>query len=144
MGGGVVRIMVIDDDITSRLLLRKLLSGYGNCELEDNGKTALGAFLEALGGEAPFDLIFLDILMPEMDGHEFLQTVRQMEDQWAVPPGREVKVVMTTSLNSPKEATRAFFKGLATGYLVKPVDKKAIDGVISELFPGGLPGERAD
>ena len=138
-----MRIMVIDDDITSRLLLRKLLSGYGTCELEDSGKAALGTFLKALGEDAPFDLIFLDIVMPGMDGHEFLQTVRKMEDQWAVPPGREVKVVMTTSLNSPKEATKAFFKGLATGYLVKPVDKKAIDGVISELFAGSLPKERS-
>jgi len=137
-----VRILVIDDDITSRLLLKKLLSGYGECVLEESGKAALGTFLGALGKDAPFDLIFLDIVMPEMDGHEFLQTVRQMEAQWNVPPGREVKVVMTTSLNSPKEATKAFFKGQATGYLVKPVDKKTIDGKLGELFAGALPGAR--
>lgn len=135
-----MRILVIDDDITSRLLLKKLLSGYGECVLEESGKAALGTFLGALGKDAPFDLIFLDIVMPEMDGHEFLQTVRQMEAQWNVPPGREVKVVMTTSLNSPKEATKAFFKGQATGYLVKPVDKKTIDGKLGELFAGALPG----
>jgi len=139
-----VRILVIDDDITSRLLLKKLLSGYGECVLEDNGKAALGTFLKALGDDAPFDLIFLDIVMPEMDGHEFLQAVRQMEQQWAVPPGREVRVVMTTSLNSPKEATKAFFKGQATAYLVKPVDKKTIDEKLLELFAGSLPGANAE
>ncbi len=138
-----MRILIIDDDITSRLLLKKLLSGYGDCVLEDNGKAALGTFLKALGEDAPFDLIFLDIVMPEMDGHEFLQAVRQMEGQWAVPPGREVKVIMTTCLNCPKEATKAFFKGLATGYLVKPVDKLTLDGKLRELFAGALPGERA-
>ncbi|MDQ7835643.1 MAG: response regulator [Humidesulfovibrio sp.] len=139
-----MRILVIDDDITSRLLLKKLLSGYGECVLEDNGKAALGTFLKALGDDAPFDLIFLDIVMPEMDGHEFLQAVRQMEQQWAVPPGREVRVVMTTSLNSPKEATKAFFKGQATAYLVKPVDKKTIDEKLLELFAGSLPGANAE
>lgn len=138
-----MRILVIDDDITSRLLLKKLLSGYGDCVLEESGKAALGTFLKALGDDAPFDLIFLDIVMPEMDGHEFLQGVRQMEQQWAVPPGREVKVVMTTSLNSPKDATKAFFKGQATAYLVKPVDKKTIDDKLTELFAGSLPRTHA-
>jgi len=138
-----VRILVIDDDITSRLLLQKLLSGYGQCVLEDNGKAALGTYVQALSEGEPFDLIFLDIVMPEMDGHEFLQTVRQIESRWPVAPGSEAKVVMTTSLNSPKEATRAFFKGNATDYLVKPVDLKTIDDKLRELFAGALPGAPA-
>jgi len=138
-----VRILIIDDDITSRLLLRKRLSGSGECVLEDNGKAALGTYVKALSEGTPFDLIFLDIVMPEMDGHEYLQAVRQIEARWPVAPGREVKVVMTTSLNSPKEATRAFFQGNATDYLVKPVDLKTIDDKLKELFPAGLPGAQA-
>lgn len=129
-----MRILIVDDDFSNRMLLSKLLAEHGECVLEENGKNALGAFVKALHDGAPFDLVLLDILMPEIDGQELLQIMRAVELRWGVTIGHEAKVLMITSVSDPKAATKAFFKGCATGYLVKPVDKKTLDEKICALF----------
>ncbi|HBN09144.1 MAG TPA: response regulator, partial [Cyanobacteria bacterium UBA8530] len=61
-----MRILIVEDDFTSRRLLQKILAPYGECEIAINGKEAVSAVELAWGEDAPYHLICLDIMMPEM------------------------------------------------------------------------------
>ena len=74
-----MKIMIADDDFVCRMLLQKLLSPLGECVTVINGLEAINAFRVALSEKAPFDLLCLDIMMPEMDGQDALKAIRRIE-----------------------------------------------------------------
>jgi two-component system chemotaxis response regulator CheY len=119
-----MKTLVVEDDFVSRLLLQKILIPYGETHIAVNGKEAIEAFKLAQDEKRPYDLICLDIMMPEMDGHEVLKKIREMEQ--AESKGlRHVKVVMTTALSDSKNVISAF-KSQCDGYLTKPLDKRKL------------------
>jgi len=117
-----MRALIVEDDFTSRLLLQKLLAPYGESHVAVNGREALEAFQTARQNQQPYDLICLDIMMPEMDGQTVLKEVRSLEEAAGIQPGCGVKILMTTALKDPQNVMTAF-RELCDGYLVKPIDK---------------------
>ncbi len=76
-----LRVLVVEDEASTRWLLRRTLEKEGWTVIEaENGQAAL-QFL----GEAPPGLILLDLMMPEMDGFEFVEEVRKNEAWRAIP-----------------------------------------------------------
>jgi GAF domain-containing protein/CheY-like chemotaxis protein len=74
-------VLVVDDDAEVRQLLRRMLESEGFAVVEaENGRVAL----ERLRGESP-SLILLDLMMPEMDGFEFVSELRRHESWRAIP-----------------------------------------------------------
>lgn len=125
-----MRSLIAEDDFTSRKLLQKILSEFGESDVAVNGKEAVEAFHNAQEDSQPYDLICLDIMMPEMDGQEVLKRIRQREKELGVPQRDEVKVVMTTALDSPREVIEAYYRGGCTSYLVKPIEKRKLVEVL--------------
>jgi two-component system chemotaxis response regulator CheY len=82
------------------------------------------AFSEALEEGNPYNLVCMDIMMPEMDGQEALRKIREIEKSKGVKSADEVKVVMTTALDDPKNVVEAYYKGGATSYVPKPIDRQ--------------------
>jgi two-component system chemotaxis response regulator CheY len=117
-----MRTLIAEDDFTSRLLMQKLLAPYGESHVAINGREALEAFKAARNKRRPYDLICLDIMMPEMDGQTVLREIRAIEEGAGARPGRGVKILMTTALKDAKNVMAAF-RELCDGYLVKPMDK---------------------
>ena len=76
-----MRILVVDDELVNRKKMEKILSSFGECKAIDSGKTALKAVEAAIEKGEPFDLITLDVSMPQMDGTEVLYEIRNMEQQ---------------------------------------------------------------
>jgi diguanylate cyclase (GGDEF)-like protein len=104
-------IMVVDDDFAARLQLRFTLENNGYDVVEaGSGEEALDRFLE----RAP-ELIFLDIIMPDMDGFATCRRLRQ------TPGGEHTPVVMVTGLEDARTITTAFDAG-ATDYISKPIN----------------------
>lgn len=130
-----MKILIVEDDFSSRMLLNAILSTLGECDVAVNGEEALEAFKNALDENEPYELICLDIMMPVMDGQEALQKIRGIEKERDIRYGKEVKVLMTTALDDVKNVTEAFFKGEATSYLTKPLTK---DKVFQELRNMGI------
>jgi two-component system chemotaxis response regulator CheY len=114
--------LIAEDDFTSRLLMQKLLAPYGECHVAINGREALEAFKSARSKRRPYDLICLDIMMPEMDGQTVLREIRAIEQGAGIHPGRGVKILMTTALKDGKNVMQAF-RDLCDGYVVKPIEK---------------------
>ena len=118
-----MRILIADDEFSARRILNKILSAYGECDVVFDGEEETQAFRLAWEENEPYDLICLDIMMPKMDGQETLKRIREMERERGVKGPDEVKVIMMTALDDPNNVVEAYYKGGATSYLVKPIDK---------------------
>ena len=75
-----MKTLIVEDDFTSRLLLQEILKIYGPVHIAVNGKEAVDAVHLALELGEPYELICLDIMMPEMNGQESLGKIREMEE----------------------------------------------------------------
>jgi two-component system, chemotaxis family, chemotaxis protein CheY len=129
----MIKILVVEDDFGSRRMMQKLLEEYGPVDVVVDGEEAVSAFKLATGEKAPYDVVFLDIMMPKMDGQEALKLIRAFEKECGVSPVNEAKVITTTVLEDPKNVIEAYFKGGATTYIVKPVDRLKIRSELSKL-----------
>jgi two-component system chemotaxis response regulator CheY len=116
-----MRALIVEDDFTSRSLLQRFLSQYGGCDIAVNGKEAVTAFRTAQEAQQPFDLICMDIMMPEMNGLTALREIRALEEAKGTPATNSVKIIMTTSMDDPKDVVESF-GSLCDAYLFKPVD----------------------
>lgn len=120
-GGGHLRVLLVEDDFSSRLLLQTFLSGYGECHVAVNGLEALAAFGAALERGERYDLICMDIMMPEMDGREAVRRLRALEEVHGILSTSGAKIIMTTAVDDIKTVSRCF-EDLCDGYLTKPID----------------------
>jgi len=128
-----MKTLVVEDDFISRLVLQKMLMPFGICNVAVNGKEAVEAYILSQAEGEPYDLICLDIMMPEMDGREALKIIRQKEIELNILPQNETKIIMTTALDTPKEVIDAYYQGGCSSYLVKPINKEKIINAVKEL-----------
>ncbi|MFY9742801.1 MAG: response regulator, partial [Candidatus Sulfotelmatobacter sp.] len=92
-----MRTLIVEDDFTSRLLLQSFLAQYGECHIAVNGTEAVAAFRAALENQQPYDLICMDIMMPEMDGQAAIQEIRAIEEAGGIISSNGAKIIMTTA-----------------------------------------------
>jgi two-component system chemotaxis response regulator CheY len=128
-----MKFLIVEDDLNSRLLLEVYLAPYGTINTASNGQEAVDAYVESLDQGAPFNLICMDIMMPEMDGHEALSQIRQIERDRDIALADRSKVIMTTALKDNLNAHRAFYDEGCEAYLVKPIKKKAVTDWLERL-----------
>ena len=104
-------MLVVDDDLLNRTLLAMGLKAEGYCvEMAEDGRAAL----ELLRAQ-PFDVVLLDLLMPEMDGYQVLEHMK------ADPQLRHLPVIIISALDKLDNVVRCIEMG-ATDYLPKPFD----------------------
>lgn len=127
-----MHFLVVEDEFTSRRILQRILSEHGDSDVAVDGSEAQHAFAIALEEGTPYDAVFLDIMLPGMDGQEVLASLRKLEEQHGVGVGAGVKVIMTTSLSDAKNVMQAFRSGCES-YLVKPIDREKVVGELVKL-----------
>ena len=116
-----MRTLIVEDDFTSRLLLQSLLGRYGECHIAVNGREAVDTFRRAWESGQPYDLICMDIMMPEMDGQSAVREIRACEKGQGTLSATGVKIIMTTALDDVKNVVESF-KLLCDAYVFKPID----------------------
>ena len=110
-----LRTLVVDDNETNRLILRELLSAWKAVVTEAaTGQAGLTELQRAEAAGAPYELVLLDCRMPEMDGFQVAETIRDH------PSLTGVTMMMLTSDNRKDHIQRAHALGMA-GYVVKPI-----------------------
>ena len=127
-----MRILIAEDDFTSRVLLQELLKKYGSSHIAINGQEAVEAVRTALEAKKPYDLICLDIMMPVMDGQTALRQIRELEEARGIISTYGAKIIMVTALDDVKNSMEAFHN-LCDGYLVKPIIGKLLIAKLREL-----------
>jgi len=127
-----MQILIVEDDFISRRLLCRYLEPFGTCDMAVNGKEALAAVRATLESGDHYELICLDIMMPEMDGQEVLEGVRGLEEKHGIPAAERCRVVMTSALEKQEviERTR---DADADDYIVKPIVKRNFMEVLERL-----------
>ncbi len=111
MSANPATILVVDDDLLNRMVLSATLQEGGyTVETAEDGRQAL----ERLAAQ-PFDVVLLDLLMPEMDGFQVLEQIK------AHPAWRNIPVIVISSLEEMESILRCIEMG-ATDFLPKPFD----------------------
>ena len=104
-------ILIVDDEEVTRMMIRRVLTGYGYQVREAvNGRDAVQAF-----SEQPADLVLMDVRMPEMNGFDACRALRDR------PLAERVPVLMLTALDDVMAVTLAFEAG-ATDFVTKPIN----------------------
>jgi len=118
-----VRVLIVDDNLYNQIILSELLKRV-NChiELANNGQEALEK-VEA----GSYDLIFMDIQMPLMDGYEATRRIRAMETKGRVP------IIGTSANILESDRDKAFDAGI-DDYLIKPIDVEAFYKLVSKAL----------
>jgi len=122
-----LRALIVDDSLTVREQLRGALDRAGlQTDLAENAEQAMG-----LLQQQSYDIAFLDVVMPGMDGYELCRKIKQNTYTRGLP------VLMLTSRSSPFDRARGALAGCDT-YLAKPITwegfYQALDKVLSKHF----------
>lgn len=127
-----MKALIVEDDYITSQVMYEILDSVGEAEVAENGRIAVEKFTEALNADERYDIVFLDIMMPEMDGQDTLRNIRQKESENNILGLDAVKIVMTTALDDFHNVKTAF-KSQCEGYLVKPVEKDKIIEILNNL-----------
>ena len=147
-GGGVrdLHLLVVDDNEVNRDLIRMVLEKDHRVTTAEHGLEAL----RALAAEGPFDAVFMDVQMPEMDGLTVTRVIRAME-RGAEPPalldpglaeqlaarlaGGHVPVIAMTAHAMGGDEARCLAAGM-DDYVTKPFQPEQLHTVLRLLRPG--------
>lgn len=127
-----MKTLIVEDDFMSRLVLHELLKDFGPAHIAVNGHEAVEAARLAIASNAPYNLICLDIKMPEMDGQEALREIRRLEDEGGIQGLSRARVIMTTMLDDKDSVINAF-REQCDAYLIKPIGKADLVAQLAQL-----------
>ncbi|WKZ57161.1 MAG: response regulator [Bdellovibrionota bacterium] len=120
-----MRTLIIEDDPTNQRLMEAYLSPLGECVLANDGSQGIERFASALEDEKPFDLVCIDIMMPDMDGVAALKKIREMESESGRYGSQEAKVLMVSAVADKEIVVEAFKQG-CEAYIIKPVQREEL------------------
>jgi signal transduction histidine kinase/CheY-like chemotaxis protein len=123
-------ILVAEDNEINALLMRSLLTRLGHhVVITTNGDEALESWLAAKSAGAPYDLVLMDIQMPQLDGIETTKRIRARE---AGQAGRPTPILALTA-NTLVEDRYACFEAGMDGFLIKPLDREKLTEALAGL-----------
>jgi signal transduction histidine kinase/CheY-like chemotaxis protein len=126
-----LEVLVVDDNVTNRLILREMLTRWGmRPETADGGPEALKLMTEAAEAGRRFPLILLDANMPGMDGFALVARIRK------TPRLADAVFVMLTSSGKRADHERCRSLGIAT-YVTKPIREKELYAAVTEALGTG-------
>ena len=120
-----MKTLIVDDQIVSRMKIQKIMEGFCEIDAVDCGQAAIDAYKKSLEIKTPYNLITLDVSMPDLDGREVLKTIRDLETNHQIDKDQQVKILMITS-SSDKETVLSSIQAGCDDYLVKPLNREAI------------------
>ena len=127
-----MKTLIVEDDFTNRVLLQSFLSHYGECHIAVNGNEAVEAFRTALHSGARYDLICMDIEMPEMNGHEAVRQIRALEQKQRDRFPSCARIIMTTGASDSDNVLQGL-QEKCDSYLLKPISASRLHRELTVL-----------
>jgi two-component system, chemotaxis family, chemotaxis protein CheY len=128
-----MKCLIAEDHLLSRKILKELLSSFFECDVAVNGQEAINSFALAHEAKLPYGVIFLDIMMPEVNGLEALKSIRSMERTMEIPHDLRVKVIITTVLGDMATVMKSFNECGADSFMLKPLSKQRLHNELHNL-----------
>jgi two-component system chemotaxis response regulator CheY len=125
-----LKALIVDDSDMSRRIATRIVSRVFDCDQAEDGCVAVSKYMEAIDVGSPYDIVFMDVIMPEMDGKEAVRKIREHEESTGL---RRTPIVMVSASESLDG-----IEGMVNGLLRKALSKQALDEILSELFPEAL------
>ncbi len=123
-------ILVAEDNQINALLIRSLLGRLGHdTVITTNGAEALESWLSAKSAGTPYDLVLMDIQMPQLNGIETTKRIRVLESG---EPGSRTPILALTA-NTLVEDRYACFEAGMDGFLIKPLDREKLAEALAGL-----------
>ena len=111
---GKPKILVVDDNAGNKLLLQYSLDGFYEVDFASNGLSAINKFKEN-----KYDLILMDIYMPDIDGIETTQRIRKMEN------GSHIPIIALTAFSHRDQKLKCMAAGM-DDYIIKPIHSQSL------------------
>lgn len=123
MNESALHILVVDDDMMARMMAGQCVKQAGHtAAMAEDGVRAM----EMLHADK-YDLVLLDLLMPDMDGFEVLRQIKKN------PRIKFIPVIMVSGVDEAESVARCIQKG-AAGHLAKPIDSMRLANLIAECM----------
>ena len=120
-----LQILLAEDNKMNQKVALNMLKKIGHrIDVANNGKEAVSAFQKK-----KFDLIFMDIQMPEMDGMEATAAIRALESK-----SETHTPIVAVTANAIKGDRERFLAAAMDDYVSKPIKKKVITGILAKFF----------
>jgi two-component system chemotaxis response regulator CheY len=127
-----MKFLIVDDDERMILLLGKYLSEYAQCVAAHDGPSAIELFRSYLDRGEPVAAVFMDFMMPGMNGIETVKKMREEEKSRGLDGPGAFKLFMVSAKCDLKIVSESFFKCSADAYLVKPFSRDDLRRLLLE------------
>lgn len=129
------KILIVDDSASIREAFTAILSPLARCRTAVNGQEAVELIRNAQSREERFDLVLMDIIMPEKDGLTAVKEIREFETSMGRTGRDATIIIIVTTLNNPSRILLAQYECGADAYITKPFTEKT---VLQTLSNNGL------
>ncbi len=124
-----IKALIVDDEPMNLVVAGGLFKEYGMLiDTASGGREAIYKF-----NSSEYDVIFMDHMMPEMDGIEAMKRIRQLEKQ----QGKEVVIIALTA-NAVSGAREMFLQEGFDGFISKPINMKDFERVMKRVLPAAV------
>lgn len=123
--------LVVDDNFLNRKLILEILKGVAHCDVAENGKQALSLYDQKMQEGARYDLLLLDVAMPEMSGIDVLKSIRAKEKEAGLEGKAKTAVLMVTAYKDP--FLEAFSEG-CDDYVLKPIQPDVLINKVQRML----------
>lgn len=126
-----MRVLIVDDNATNRLVAREMVASWGLLPTEkEGGEEGISELKRAFDSGTPYHLLLLDTQMPGIDGFEMARRVKKSSF------GKDLEIILLTSSGRKGDAARCREAGISA-YLLKPVKKSdLLDAIMMALGRG--------
>ncbi|HAJ57527.1 MAG TPA: hypothetical protein DCL35_07150 [Candidatus Omnitrophica bacterium] len=126
-------ILVVDDNFLNRKLILEILKNKAVCDSAASVQEAIEAYKLSCQQNKPYDMVLLDIAMPEVSGIEFLKYVREDERKKGILLGKGVLIIMVTAY---KEHFLKSFDFGCDDYILKPITSDVLMTKVEKYLSG--------
>jgi len=119
----MARILIIEDSQPNRDLLKEILKETAECDFAESGIAAAEMYNRSIEQKQAYDVILLDIILPEASGIDLLKKIRKSERDAGILLGEGVPIVMVTG--QEQRFLEAYDKG-CNDYILKPIQPEVL------------------
>lgn len=123
-----MRILVVDDEMVSRAKMQRLMQAMGDCQVAENGTQGIQMYSQAFDDGNAYELVLLDIEMPDMPGTQVLQHIRNKEKEGS----HQAAIIMVTA-QSDEDNVLDCIQGGCNDYITKPFTKETIQQKLAKM-----------